>query len=126
MIQGSVDERLHARVNVEILSADLPGTTIDAVIDTGFTGFLTLSANQISQLGLKELGAREARLGDGQFAIFRTFLATVNWHNKARPVVVLQSDAAALVGMELLRGQRLTVDVLPGGTVSIKKSARRR
>jgi len=92
---------------------------VEAIIDTGFTGYLTLSASQISELGLKEKGAREARLADGQLATFRTFLATILWHQTQRQIMVLQSDAGALIGMALLRGDRLTIDVVPEGVVSI-------
>jgi clan AA aspartic protease len=123
MIRGHVDQRLQARVVIEILSADGRTVPVDAIIDTGFSGFLTLSAGQLSSLALQELGAREARLGDGELVVFRTFLATVRWHDRQRTITVLQSDAGALIGMALLRGDRLTVDVLPAGAVSIENHA---
>jgi hypothetical protein len=38
----------------------------------------------------------------------------------ARKITVLQSDGGPLVGMELLQGFRMTMDVIVGGSVVIK------
>nr|MBC8228759.1 clan AA aspartic protease [bacterium] len=47
------------------------------------------------------------------------YLAKVLWHNQEREVLVLQADGGPLVGMSLLYGSRVTLDVVDGGDVII-------
>ena len=58
--------------------------TLDAIVDTGFTGFLTLPLSQIAQLGFSYEGIIDARLGDGRAAEFDMFAGTVLWDGYVR------------------------------------------
>ena len=64
MMQGRVNQSCEA-----ILSVALKSSTeiqlIDAVVDTGFSGFLTLPSETISALDLQWQGRDIATLGDG-------------------------------------------------------------
>ena len=95
-------------------------TTLDAIVDTGFTGFLTLPLSQIAQLGFSYEGIIDARLGDGRAAEFDMFAGTVLWDGYVRTGIVLAVEGTPLVGMALLRGSRLTVEVSDGGMVTIE------
>ena len=92
---------------------------VDAILDTGFSGSLTLSPDAIAKLGLISAGTRRARLGDGQIVEFAVYLATLEWFGTDREITVLSSDAGTLIGMALLQGTRLTMEVIPGGKVVI-------
>jgi hypothetical protein len=45
----------------------------------------------------------------------------VEWDGKPISVLIGQTDAEALVGMELLKGHELTVQVSEGGKVTITR-----
>ena len=53
-----------------------------ALIDTGFTGFLTLPSDLIIALGLEWRGREQALLGDGHVSVFDVYAATVLWNGQ--------------------------------------------
>ena len=60
-------------------------------------------------------------LADGTTIRLEAYLASVDWHGQAREVLISQSAGIALVGMSLLDGSRLTLNVSDGGDVTIEK-----
>ena len=52
-------------------------TTLEAVLDTGFTGFLTLPMAVVMTLGLPFAGTARATLSDGSEVAIGVFAATV-------------------------------------------------
>jgi clan AA aspartic protease len=95
---------------------------VDAIIDTGFNGFLTLPPAMIAALGLPWLCRQEGQLADGSVQPFDVYVATVEWNRQPRSVEVEAADAQPLLGTALLRGSELRILVLPGGLVSIGES----
>ena len=65
MITGVVTASREAVVQVMVHGAHSRDVPVDAVIDTGFTGFLTLPPPLITMLGLAFAGTTRATLGDG-------------------------------------------------------------
>ena len=94
---------------------------VEAVIDTGFSGHLTLPASFVGDLNLTREGDVEVELANGQIAELGVYEARVRWHDREVPVPVYEADGEPLIGMSLLRGSRLTVDVAPGGDVVIEE-----
>ena len=94
---------------------------VEAVIDTGFSGHLTLPASFVGDLNLPREGDIEVELANGQIDELGVYEARVRWHSREVPVPVYEADGEPLVGMSLLRGSRLTVDVAPGGDVLIEE-----
>lgn len=92
----------------------------EATIDTGFNGYLTLSPSVVRDLELPFAGTTLATLGDARRASLDLFLAAVEWHDDRREALVLQADGAALPGMAILEGDRLTLDVVEGGAATIR------
>ena len=93
------------------------------VLDTGFTGYLTLPADSIRLLGLQPVGQRTFELANGELSEFEVYLGSVSWHGRPTDVLVLQSDGVPLLGMTLLWGSRITVDALIGGAVEVEELA---
>ena len=54
MIRGRVDAQRQALVQLEIQRSDSLFETIEAVVDTGFDGQLTLPSQTIGELGLEQ------------------------------------------------------------------------
>ena len=120
MIEGGVTANRQAVVAVDIIDGQGHARTVDFVLDTGFTGYLTLPAASIRQLALHSVGQRTFELANGELFDFEAYLATVNWHGIPADALVLESDSTPLLGMTLLWGSRVTLDALAGGDVVIE------
>lgn len=93
-----------------------------AVIDTGFTDWLTIPTSVAEHLGLPVRGSVDAELADGSVEQLPIHRMRVSWHGRTRPVRAYEvTSDEALIGMSLLRGNRLTVDSVPGGAVLIEE-----
>jgi clan AA aspartic protease len=91
----------------------------EAVIDTGFTSYLSLPPTIISMLGLPFRMRDRAILADGKESIFDIYQGTVLWDGQLKSIPIHESDTDPLVGMNLLYGYNLSVQVVEGGSVMI-------
>ena len=121
MIKGRVDGNQQALVTIDIVDGEGSIQSIEAILDTGFTGYLTLPTDSIQRLGIPSVGQRTFELANGELFEFEAFLAAVTWHGRLRDVLVLKSDSAPLLGMTLLWGSRVTVDAFFDGEVKIEE-----
>ena len=64
-------------------------------------------------------GYRYGELADGTLLQFISYDSTVLWEGQHRLVTVIEADAEPLLGMELLLGSRVTLDVRDNGPVTI-------
>lgn len=110
---------LEARVTIDIAGNDRVFQAVDVVVDTGFTGWMTLPASIISQIGLGHYGQRPAILASGETTTFDIYGALIQWHGQVRAAIVHQAEGKPLMGMALLDGSRLLVDAWEGGDVTI-------
>lgn len=94
---------------------------LEAIVDTGFNGFLTLPLPQIAKLGFPYEGNIEVVLGDGRAVNVDAFLGTVVWEGHVREGTVIAADGTPLIGMALLAGSRLCLEVTDGGPVTIER-----
>jgi len=120
MIVGMVNAHREATIRLIVQDANGQGHDIEAVIDTGFTGFLTLPTALIAALGLTWRGYVSAMLGDGSLQQFEVYAATVIWDGQARVVEIDATDTDPLVGMGLLYGHEVRIQAIDGGTVTIE------
>jgi len=97
---------------------------VEAIIDTGYTGSLTLPPALIQALGLRWQTVDRVRLADGSPCIFDVFKAKVMWDGKVRQILVDEADTDSLIGMRLLRGHELKMQIRPRGKVTIKRLPR--
>ena len=94
---------------------------VEAVIDTGYSGFLTTSPALVSELGLAHRGQNYAALAGGSEVVFGFYALTVLWDGQPRQVDTdVLGDVRPLVGMRLLDGHSLHMDVEDGGRVVIQ------
>ena len=124
MLTGHVTSDREAVLPIEVLGADGRVLQVEAGIDTGYNGFLTLPGTVIDELDLTYVGPARAALGDGNEVRMDLFLAAVQWEDGPRDVLVLESEGGTLVGMALLDGCRVVMDVEEGGVVSIESLAK--
>ena len=95
--------------------------TVEAVVDTGYDGFLTLPPPMIRELELEWLSNGHAILADGSECLFDLHEGEVIWDRRHMFIQVDSSDATPLVGMRLLEGFELTMQVRPDGPVLITR-----
>ena len=120
MIIGNVNSKREAIIQLAVLGENKRYQSIKAIIDTGYTGFLTLPSAIITQLDLTWFMQEEGFLGDGSICMFNVFEASVIWDGQLRAIEVNDSETDPLVGMALLEGYELNVQGTPGGMVTIK------
>lgn len=70
MMQGIVDRNCEATIRLVVGNVDSQRQMIDAVIDTGFTGFLTLPSSVLADLNLRAYRHKKGILGDGSTCVF--------------------------------------------------------
>lgn len=122
-IRGTVVAGRAAVVRLAVLgSGDPPRRVeVDAVVDTGFTAALTLPPWAVAELGLPLRGSRDAFVADGRVTPMDLHRAGVVWEGRVRVVPVLAAPGDPLIGMALLRGHELRVEVTNGGAVEVRR-----
>lgn len=121
MIRGVVNARCEGIVRLRLRGAGGAEIDVDAIVDSGFTASLALPAEAVSALGLVRQSGGSATLADGTVRQFDIYAVTVHWDGRWRPILVSAVGNDALVGMRLLRGYQLRIDVIPGGAVEISQ-----
>ena len=119
MMQGYVNENFEAIISVSVKNGNSL-KSFDAVIDTGFTGFLSLPIAIIIELGLQWSYRDRATLGDGSETVFDVYNAEIVWDGQLQEIEVDSAETEPLLGMALLKGYRLQVDTIEGGLVTIE------
>ena len=121
MIRGTVNGRLEPIVPLRLCDSVGQFHEVAALIDTGFTHFLTLPPDVIALLGLSPQGQDLFVTSDGRVAAVETFLVAMEWDNQQVTVTAIQIEGTPLLGARLLLGHQLRVNVWDGGTVEIEK-----
>ena len=119
MITGKITANREAIIELEIIGSDQKSEKVEAVIDTGFNGYLTLPNDLINCFKLHPAGSRHVTLGDGNVVVLDMYLAKVLWHGQEREVLILEAEGGPLVGMSLLYGSRVMLEVVDNGDVTI-------
>lgn len=120
MILGAVKASYEAVISLTVQGPSGLTRQIEAVIDTGFTGFLSLPPELVTGLGLPFLTNESAMLADGSLVKFSVHDATVLWDGQPRRVYAHVSEATPLMGMRMLDSHSLYVEVEDGGRVVIQ------
>jgi|SRR5215216_159810 len=120
-LTGHINDRRDAVVLLDVLGGEDASEQVEAVLDTGFDGDLTLPPEAIVGLRLKFQGARETMVGDGRIVPLRIYRARVSWDGRERPVQVLMVPRGkALFGMGLLWNHDVQLSIADGGSVTIE------
>ena len=98
---------------------------IEAVVDTGYTGWLSLPPTAIAGLSLPWQTFGRGMLANGSVSVFDVYQAKVVWDGRLRSVFVDEFDSSPLIGMALLRGYEYKMQVRARGKVTIKRLPRR-
>jgi len=97
--------------------------SIQSVLDTGFNDWLTISPSQVAKLGLKFREEGHYILADGSETLSRIFESEIEWFGAWRRILVVEMDGGPLLGMAMLAGCRLGIEVVENGRVEIQPLA---
>jgi clan AA aspartic protease len=125
MIQGTV-VAYQGRIPIRARGQDGEFKSIEAIVDSGFDGWLSLPFVLITALGLRWKTKGQGVLADGTESEFDVFDGVILWHGRPRRVSVVSMSTVPLIGMALLEGNELNMKVWQGGAVTIKPLRRRR
>jgi clan AA aspartic protease len=120
MITGIVRD-FEPIIPLSVCGSDGKIYTQDAIVDTGFNGWLSLPPSLIAQLNLRWKRRGRAILGDGSECIFNVYEAVVVWDGVLLTIPIDEADSEPLVGMSLMEGYQLTVQVFKDGLVELSK-----
>lgn len=124
---GYVDEdRLEARITANILDHLGIAVPVESVIDTGFTGFMTLPDELIGTLRLARTRSRTMRLADGRSRRLAAYFATVMWHGNPTMITAITMPGTPLIGMSLLWNSDVAIAARESGRVSVSEITDRR
>jgi clan AA aspartic protease len=120
VIVGVVNSAREAIIQIGVRGPTGHEHDVDAIVDTGFDGFLTLPPAVVAALGLAWLSRGLATLADGNPTFYDVYEATVVWDGQTITIPVDAVATTPLVGMELLDGYKLTLEARIGGSVTIE------
>jgi len=121
MMTGIITAHREAALSVIVRGLHGQEEHVEAVIDTGFTGFMVLPNPLVATLGLPYHTHTMATLADGITVTLAIYKATLVWHGHDSSVYVLTAEGSPLIGMALLHGNRVTLDVVHGGPVTVEE-----
>ena len=120
MISGRISASLEASIPLLVSGPDGQSLQVDAIVDTGFSGSLTLPLSVIESIGLTWLCRQQGMLADGRIHPFDVYTANIVWDNSERTIEVEAADVDPLLGMSLLAGYRVTMEVRASGNMTIE------
>ncbi len=126
MIKGNINDDGEAIIRVTVRGPTGRQHRVEAVVDTGFTDWLSLPPDLISRLRLPWWRRGSAILADGTECYFDTYEATVIWDRRHLLIPVYELEATPLVGTALMSGYELNANFETDGEVTTSSLTRRR
>ena len=80
-----------------------------------------MPSDLIAALGLRWLSLDRGTLADGSECLFDVYEATVVWDRQVLRIRVEAADTEPLVGMTLMRGYELKMQIREAGKLTIKR-----
>lgn len=121
MMTGNITPDREGILRVMVLDAMGQPQEIVSVIDTGFTGTLTLPPARIAALGLSWREYGRAILADGSQINYNVYTATIIWDGQPIVTLVNEVDSDSLIGMSLMYGYHLDMPIVDGGTFTLRR-----
>ena len=119
MISGHVNDSLEGIVRLSVLDSGGREHAIEAVVDTGFSGSLTLPSALVLALGLSWRTRASVILANGDQDLCDVYDGSISWNGLTRSILIEEAETEPLLGMALLRGYELRLQAVPGGSLLI-------
>ncbi len=119
MIIGKVNSIKQAVVSLELSGSDGQKEILEAVIDTGYDGYLSVTPSIAARLQLPFRETRTYELGSGELFDFPVHDVAIQWDGDLKIIASIVTEGGVLIGMSLLSGYTLFIDATYGGVVQI-------
>ena len=119
MMSGYVNDSREAILQIALVGNSKRLKSVRAIIDTGFTGDLTVPKSVIDELGFTIRGFQKVILADGSRQYFEMCVGSIIWNGQIRQVEINAAETDSLVGMGLLENYKLEIEGRLGGEVRI-------
>ena len=93
---------------------------VDFVVDTGFAGYVVLPSDLVARFDLHPVNATFVRLAGNVRVETDVFELTLLWNDEEVPLEAIMLDGDPMLGMSLLRGNELRMQIEDGGAVEIE------
>ena len=115
MIQGTFGSRGELFFEIELIAADELNLPVDAMLDTGFTGFVAINKQDLDAVDWDFLGEQELRTAQGE-KTFDLYLGKVLLNGQEYEIPVFAGDelTEVLLGSEWLKIFALIVNYQAG------------
>jgi clan AA aspartic protease len=123
MIRGTVLPSGEAVVAVKIRGPNGQVAQIETLVDTGFNDQMTLPPWVVEMLALAFRHEASYTFADGVKSATRVFEGEIEWHGTWNSVPIVEIESDPLLGMVMMQGCRLNIDVVDGGSVEISPPA---
>ena len=120
MIEGFVNANHEAVLPLSLRGPEGQAREVNAVIDTGHGGSLTLPPALVAELGLPYAFSSRATLAGNTEVGFRVHRVTVLWDSKPLHTEADAAGSTPLVGMTLLDAHSLHMEIANDGRVAIQ------
>src|SRR5437879_5850708 len=121
MIRGQVNAQRQAVIPLTVRGPASTQSIENAVLDSGFSGYIALKPSLIAVLGLPYVETRTLTVGDYRAVDFDLYEVTVEWDGHDRHVLAVSTESGPLVGMGMAQGFRVSMFVVDGGAVIIRR-----
>lgn len=122
VIEGEVSADRIAVIPISLPLSDGTSRTLQMMVDTGFNGYLMLPPDLIELTDAQWLGPRPSLIANGSMTDLPSYVLDVQWEGRLRRVLCLSAPNCHLVGMSLMYGYTLRMDVVDGGRVTIRQT----
>ena len=123
VIQGAVNASGEAVVALHLQGSEGRTRDIEAVVDAGYSGFLTLPAGLVAELELPFAYLGQALLANDDEVTFDVYDVTVVWDDQPRHIKADATVSTPLMGMAMLDNHNLSIEMVIGGSVVIESRA---
>ena len=121
MIIGTVTDELDPVVTIQVRDSSGAFHDVEVVVDTGFTGAVSLTPALVQRLNLTWFSREEGILADGSRIAFDSYLANVLCDSCEQLTQICVMDGTPVIGMRGLNGFSIEIDVRPHGQVRIHR-----
>lgn len=118
MIVGHVRDRF-PRVTLTLSAVDGP-VDVEFLVDTGFDGDLSLPPPLLARIDGPVVSYARVVMADGSRRRIPAYEVEVEWDGERRVVEAVALDGQPLLGVVLMGGCNLQVEMFEGGEVSIE------
>ena len=107
-------------VPIELKGETEAPKTIDALLDSGFTGAVSLPQRVVKDLKLKWSGEHSVTLADASEVSVDLYEGIVDFAGRQYRCAILSTGDVPTVGMHLMQQARICFEAVPGGDVSLE------